>query len=50
MTDFENFTIYLALDLSNPGVSNAAAASVLKIENDTHVKLLYFVELFYWLC
>lgn len=41
VTAFEDFTLYLALDLSNPGVSNAAAASTLKITNDTWNKLVY---------
>jgi len=41
VTDWEDFTLYLAKDLTVPGTSNAAAASLLKISNDSHVKLVY---------
>ena len=41
VTAFENFTLYVAKDMTVPGTSNAAAASLLKISNDSHIKLIY---------
>ena len=41
VNQWENFTLYLAKDLTVPGTSNAAAASLLKITNDAWIKLVY---------
>lgn len=44
-TAFEDFTLFLAKDLSTPGTSNGPAASELKIEDSDKIKLEYCVPI-----